>query len=96
MLIYSLGGECEICRETELTLLSVDHVDGAAYHHRSLRYDARVARYVQEYAEGSTPLRVLCIPCNSSYRPNRQPGDDVEEDLIVDRREYGELEEAPF
>jgi hypothetical protein len=81
MLLRSLGYACAQCGEAEPSLLQVDHVDGITWRHRALRYDARVARYVREWAEGEARMRCLCVHCNASRNQSvhgyaRQPGDD--------------------
>lgn len=70
-LIDSLGGRCECCGCEDPTLLSIDHVDGITWVRRELRYDARIARYIEEWCEG-VRLRVLCLLCNSRDGRARQ------------------------
>ena len=70
-LIGLLGAECDECGETAPELLSIDHVDGITWDRRAMRWDARVGRYLREYAEG-VRLRVLCLPCNSRDGSARQ------------------------
>jgi hypothetical protein len=80
-LISALGGCCAECGEDNASLMSVDHCDGITWDRRSLRYDARVSRYVREHTEG-VRLRVLCLPCNGRDGQIRQM--------------QAELAEAPF
>lgn len=75
-LLVALGARCEECDETNITLLSVDHVDGITWNRWALRYDARIAKYIKEHKTG-VRLRVLCIPCNG--RDGRRRQDELEE-----------------
>ena len=67
MVIRSLGAKCVDCGTEDLTLLSVDHVNGITFDRRRLRYDARVERYIEELV-GGVALRCLCLMCNSRAR----------------------------
>lgn len=94
MLLRTLGGECAVCGEENLSLLTVDHKDGVTYDRYALRYDARVNRYIEEYVNG-VALRCLCLVCNGRFgriAQLRQPG----EDDVPPLDPYAELPEAPF
>lgn len=65
-LIDKLGGECVECGERGLSApLSLDHVRGITWEHTRLNYYYRAQKYLAEHLAG-VPLRVLCVPCNSS------------------------------
>lgn len=86
MLRRCLGGVCANCGEDNLTLLTIDHIDGVTYDRYALRYDARVEQYVREWAEGWARLRVLCMPCNGRFgrmTQEREPGADEGEEFEV-------------
>lgn len=97
-LLRTLGGRCAQCGTEDLTLLTVDHVDGVTYDRYQLRYDARVERYISEFCEG-VRLRALCMVCNGRFgrmAQMREPGED-DEGLDTDTTSVTEtLPEAPF
>ncbi len=97
MVLRSLGGCCATCGEENMSLLTVDHMDGVTFDRYALRYDARVARYIQELVSG-VKLRCLCLVCNGRFgqlAQMREPGEDVvtypDEDFMLP-----ELPDAPF
>lgn len=97
MLLRSLGGECANCGEADLSLLTVDHVDGVTYDRYALRYDARVQRYVAEFANG-VRLRALCMSCNGRFGWMVQHGIEVEvgtNDVTEEERIDSWLESHP-
>lgn len=102
MLLRSMGYACAGCGEAEPSLLQVDHIDGITWDRRALRYDARINRYVQEFAEGEVRLRCLCIHCNSARNQSvfgyrRQPGDDdLSPGWVYDHDDVSNMPDAPF
>lgn len=70
-LVGELGGICMLCQEDGTNApLSIDHINGIGWDKAHNKYNSvdRVRRYYKEYQAG-VPLRVLCVPCNSGYRP---------------------------
>lgn len=103
MLRRTLGGECAVCGESDMTLLTIDHVDGVTYDRYALRYDARIQRYIAEFCAG-VRLRVLCLVCNGRFGRLEQLGVDVGTNDVTDQERADawleqhpkELPDAPF
>jgi hypothetical protein len=96
MLIRSLGAKCAECGTEDMSLLSIDHVDGIRWDRYALRYDARIEAYLREWVEEWARLRVLCVVCNGRFgAPSREPGEDDVDGESADS-ESADLEDAPF
>jgi len=67
-LVAAYGGKCACCGETELTFLSLDHVNGGGRTHRTeLGSNRKVYQLVK--AEGFPPTyRILCMNCQFGTR----------------------------
>lgn len=64
VLILVLGGKCEMCGGTLLSVLEIDHPNGRNWQPRDYNRLTRVLRYCDEHARG-VRLRVLCRRCNA-------------------------------
>jgi hypothetical protein len=75
VVVLVLGGKCEKCHGTLLSVLEVDHVDGRDWSPRSMGSLKRALRYLDElesFLKTGTPrLRVLCRRCNAIDGANR-------------------------
>ena len=64
-LVKRLGGQCALCAETEN--LQFDHTEGRDWKLHRVNAFTRLRIYELEASNGL--LRLLCISCNSKYKP---------------------------